>query len=77
MNNLVHPVALRTYMIRGADGNDLSISETFEGDQVVVSIQQNDDRARVATVRLDKDQLDAFWDVKYSLTLDKTKKEEE
>ena len=55
------------FTIRGADGNDLRISETVERDQVVISIQQNDDKARMATIRLDKEQFNAFFDIRYEI----------
>ena len=58
---------IRSFTVRGIDGNDLRISETMERDQVVVAIQQNDDGGRMATVRLTAAQLRAFGDVQYSL----------
>ncbi len=72
-------IVTNSFNIRGIDGNDLRISETIERDQVVISIQQNDDKAMIATVRLDKEQFDAFFDIKYSITVkfkEEGKKEE-
>lgn len=67
---------VKSFGIRGADGNDLRISETVEGDQAVISIQQNDENGRTATVRLDKKQFDAFFDIKYSITVIEPEEEE-
>ena len=61
--------ALRSFTVRGTDGNDLTISETHEEDQVVVSIQQNDDEGRIATVRLGRAEFEAFFDTRYELKL--------
>jgi len=60
-------IITKGFTIRGADGNDLRISETVERDQVVISIQQNDDKAKLATVRLDKEQFNAFFDIRYEI----------
>jgi hypothetical protein len=65
-------IIIKGFTIRGADGNDLRISETVERDQVVISIQQNDDKARMATVRLDKEQFEAFFDIRYSIEIKNT-----
>lgn len=46
--------------VRGVDGNDLRFSETIERKEIVVSIQQNDDGGRLATVLLNKEQFDAI-----------------
>jgi hypothetical protein len=51
---------MMSYSIRGIDGNDLSISETFERLAVLVIIRCE---GRVATVRLNKDQYEALGEV--------------
>ena len=70
-------IITKGFTIRGADGNDLRISETVERDQVVISIQQNDDKARMATVRLDKEQFEAFFDLRYEIGIKNPIKPEE
>ena len=35
------------------DGNHLTFSETIERNAIVVSLQQNDEKGRIATVRID------------------------
>jgi len=70
-------IIIKGFTIRGADGNDLRISETVERDQVVISIQQNDDKARMATVRLDKEQFEAFFDLRYEIGIKNPIKPEE
>jgi len=62
-------IVVKGFTIRGVDGNDLRISETVERDQVAISIQQNDDKGRLATVRLDKEQFEAFFDIKYGIDI--------
>jgi len=62
-------IVAKSFTIRGADGNDLRISETVEREEIVISIQQNDDKGRLATVRLNKEQFNAFFDIRYSIDI--------
>jgi hypothetical protein len=62
------------YRIRGEDGNDLSLSETPDLSAVVVCIQQNDDKGRLATVSLNKEQFGALMDLQFRFRF--TRKEE-
>lgn len=48
-----HKVACKSFTFMGTDGNHLTFSETAERDAIVVSIQQNDEKGRIATVRID------------------------
>jgi len=48
--------ACKSYTILGVDGNHLTIGETIERTAIVVSIQQNDEHGRIATVRLNREQ---------------------
>jgi hypothetical protein len=57
----------KSITIRGVDGNDIRVSETAERDTIVISIQQNDDAGRIATVRLDQGQDDAFCRTRYDM----------
>lgn len=59
----------KSITVRGVDGNDIRVSETAERNEVVVVIQQNDESARVATVRLSHPQFNALCESKYSLEL--------
>ena len=59
----------KSFTICGADGNHVSISETVERGEVVLTIQQNDERGRLATVRLDREQFRALADTYYSLEI--------
>jgi hypothetical protein len=61
----------KSYTIRGADGNDVTVSETIERLEVVLSIQQNDENGRTATVRLDKDQWEALCRMQYSVEINR------
>jgi len=61
----------RSVTILGADGNHLTVSETAERQEVVISIQQNDEHGRIATVRLNHEQFDAFCHTKYELDVQK------
>lgn len=70
-------IVVKGFTIRGVDGNDLRISETIERKEVVISIQQNDDKARMGTVRLDKEQFEAFFDTKYEINIKNPAKVEE
>ena len=60
----------KSITIRGVDGNDIRVGETAARQEVVVAIQQNDEHGRMATMRLNKRQLAALCDVKYSLECD-------
>ena len=62
-------ICTKSFTVRGVDGNDLSMSETVEGDHVILSIQQNDDKGRFATARLNKASFDAFFEKKYSMEI--------
>ncbi len=64
-------IVTRRFNIRGEDGNDLAVSECIERLSVVVSIHQNDDKGRIATVSLNKEQWDAFCDLKYTVDVEK------
>ena len=57
----------KSYSIRGIDGNDVAVSETVERKEIVLSIQQNDDRGRVATVRLTKNQWEMLCETRFDL----------
>jgi hypothetical protein len=57
----------KSITIRGLDGNDIRVSETAERKAVVISIQQNDDGGRLASVRLDQTQFDALCHTRYSM----------
>lgn len=57
----------RSINIRGVDGNDIRISETAERREIVISIQQNDEHGRVATVLLNAAQFDALCRTRYDL----------
>ena len=59
----------KSVTILGVDGNHVSVSETIERQEVVVSIQQNDEHGRLATVRLDKGQFEALCHSKYELEI--------
>ncbi|MCC6366874.1 MAG: hypothetical protein IT165_25410 [Bryobacterales bacterium] len=61
----------KSITIRGVDGNDIRVSETAERQAVVISIQQNDDGGRIASVRLDQAQFDALCHTRYSMDFDK------
>jgi hypothetical protein len=49
--------ATKAYTISGIDGNHLTLSETPDRLTILVSIQQNDERGRLA-VHLDKGQFE-------------------
>ncbi len=57
----------KSITVLGVDGNHISVSETAERREVVVAIQQNDEKGRIATVRLTRPQFDALCGSKYSL----------
>lgn len=59
----------KSITIRGADGNDIRISETAERCEVEIAIQQNEDRGLLATVRLNNAQFDALCNTRYSLEI--------
>ena len=59
----------RSLTIVGIDGNHISVSETAERREVVVTIQQNDEHGRLATVRLTKDQFEAFCHSQYEMDI--------
>ena len=61
----------KSVTIRGVDANDIRVSETAERDAVVISIQQNDDGGRIASVRLDQAQFDALCQTRYSMDFEK------
>ena len=62
----------KSVTIRGVDANDIRVSETAGRDAVVISIQQNDDGSRIASVRLNQAQFDAMCQTRYSMDLDKS-----
>lgn len=53
-------VLTKSFTVLGVDGNHLTFSETIEHTAIVVSIQQNDERGKLATVRLNKEQFSAI-----------------
>ena len=57
----------RSITVRGADGNHVTVSETAEHQEVVLTIQQNGEGGRLATVRLDYQQFEALCQTKYDL----------
>ena len=63
------PYLTRSLTVLGVDGNHVSVSETAERQEVVISIQQNDEHGRIATVRLDKDQFEALCHSQYELEI--------
>ena len=67
--------AMVSYTIHGADGNDVSVSETPDYSSVVLCIQQNDDRGRLATVRLDQEKWKTLCDLEGYLRFEEQKKE--
>ncbi len=70
-------IITKSFNIRGADGNDLRICETVEREWVEIVIQQNDDKGRLATVILNKEQFEAFFELKYSLEIHNIEKKGE
>jgi hypothetical protein len=59
----------KTITILGVDGNHVSISETPDRQEVVIAIQQNDEKGRIATARLSGEQFSALCNAKYSLEI--------
>jgi len=57
----------KSITVRGVDGNDVTVSETAERQEVVLAIQQNDDGGRIATIRLNESQFEALCGTRYSL----------
>lgn len=55
----------RSWNIRGIYGNDFSVSETIEGTNLILSIQQNDEKGRIATVVINEEQWRDLCDLKY------------
>jgi hypothetical protein len=66
----------RSINIRAADGNDISVSETAERNHVVISIQQNDEKGQLATVRLTRPQFGEFCRSRYVLEVKTDLKQE-
>ena len=62
-----------SYRVRGEDGNDISINETPDLSAVVVCIQQNDDKGRLATISLNEKQFKALMDLENRFRFDKKK----
>lgn len=58
-----------SFTIRGVDGNDITVGETTERDTVVLCLQQNDDHARLATIRLTAHHWLALCDLRYKLSV--------
>lgn len=48
----------KSFTLMGVDGNHLTLSETLDREAIVVSIQQNDDKGRIATMRLNAAQFE-------------------
>jgi len=61
----------KSITIRGLDGNDIRVSETAERQAVVISIQQNEDGGRIASVRLDQAQFESLCHARYSMDFEK------
>jgi hypothetical protein len=59
----------KTITILGTDGNHVSVSETPDRKEVVVAIQQNDKKGRIATARLSGEQFAALCGAKYELEI--------
>jgi hypothetical protein len=57
----------KSVTIRGIDDNNIRFSETAERQEVVISIQHNDDGAGIASVRLDQAQFDSLCHTRYSM----------
>lgn len=57
----------KSFTITGVDGNHVKVSETADRQEVVISIQQNDEAGLNATVRLSGAQFDTLCETKYSL----------
>ena len=57
----------KSITVLGVDGNHITVGETAERQEVVIAIQQNDEGGRLATVRLNHDQFEAFCHSKYDL----------
>ena len=60
----------KSITILGADGNHVSVSETPDRKEVVVAIQQNDEKGRIATARLTGSQFAALCGAKYELEIE-------
>lgn len=63
------------HVIRGPEGNGvvLRVATTFEGDQVVVSIERAGGVGEaLQTIRLDSDSWDELCDLKYAIHLKKS-----
>ena len=70
----------RSITVAGLDGNHVTVSETPDHHEVVVSIQQNDEHGRIATARLNADQFKALCRSQYDLEIEDeiaTEKEKE
>ena len=59
--------AVKGFTFLGKDGNHFSISQAPDEGEFVLCIQQNDEKGRLATARIDKEQLDELMSLKYEL----------
>ena len=53
-------VRCKSYTLLGNDGNHLTLAETLDRSAILISIQQNDEKGRIATVRIDAEQFEAL-----------------
>lgn len=60
----------KSYSLAGVDGNHVVLSETAERLEVVLSIQQNDEGGRIATVRLNAEQFAELFGLRYHVELE-------
>ena len=53
--------------VRGLDGNDVTVSETHERTELVLSINEHRGDELYATVRLSKEQFEALYQTRFTL----------
>ncbi len=63
-----------SYSMMSEDGVSIRIEETIDGKSVVLSLVRE---GRVETASLNKDQFEAFFDLKYKFNLIKSEEKEE
>lgn len=51
-------IRCKSFTYLGVDGNHLTLAETTDRSAILVSIQQNDEQGRIATVRLSAEQFE-------------------
>ena len=57
----------KSFTIRGADGNQISVSETADRLEIVIAIEQYGKDSRIGAVRLNGAQFEALCGTRYSL----------